>query len=73
MHTKKRKSICLLLATCPLFGLIGCSGLELGGKLGVYAVDERQESQRTYKRPQALKCLFISCSENNDVRNTEGS
>lgn len=40
----------------------GCSGMELGGKLGIYAVDEKQDSSRTYRRP-ALKCLFISCNE----------
>jgi len=37
-----------------------CSGLEIGGKLGVYAVDEKQDSSRTYRR-QSLKCLFVSC------------
>lgn len=51
-----------------LIGLLmlmsGCSGIELGGKLGVYAVDEKQESQRTYDKPQrmSLKCLWFDCS-----------
>lgn len=40
----------------------GCSGLEVGGKFGVYAVDERQDSSRTYKRPP-LKCMFVSCPQ----------
>jgi len=63
MHTKKRKSICLLLATCPLFGLIGCSGLELGGKLGVYRVDTYSQQSHTYRKPMPWKCFFTTCEE----------
>lgn len=36
-----------------------CAGMEVGGKLGVYRVDEHQSSQRTYNKP--LKCLFVNC------------
>lgn len=39
----------------------GCSGVEVGGKLGVYRVDERQESQRTYRKPTPWKCYFTNC------------
>lgn len=45
--------------------MTGCSGLEVGGKLGVYAVDERQDSSRTYKRPP-LKCMFVACPQANE-------
>lgn len=38
-----------------------CAGMEVGGKLGVYRVDEHQSSQRTYNKP--LKCLFVNCNE----------
>lgn len=39
----------------------GCGGMELGGRLGVYRVDERQESQRTYRQAMPLKCWFTQC------------
>jgi hypothetical protein len=45
--------------------LIGCSGMEVGAKLGVYRVDERQESQRMHNVP--LKCyLWSNCSESSE-------
>ena len=40
----------------------GCSGVEIGGKIGAYRVDERQESQRTHRQPIPLKCYFTACS-----------
>ncbi len=45
-----------------ILSLTGCSGLELGGKLGVYAVDTRAERSETFRRPP-LKCMFVSCPE----------
>ena len=39
----------------------GCAGMEVGGKVGVYRVDERQESQRTYRNAVPLKCYFVQC------------
>jgi len=44
-------------------GLSACSGLEMGGKLGIYRVDERQESQRTYRRAVPWKCYFTACND----------
>jgi len=42
--------------------LTGCTGMEVGGKLWVSRVDERQESQRTHNVP--LKCyLWADCSQ----------
>lgn len=41
----------------------GCSGIELGGKLGMYRVDEKQESQRTYRHSVPLKCYFVNCDQ----------
>lgn len=42
--------------------LSGCTGLELGGRLGVYRVDERQESSRTnVENKVPLKCYFVDC------------
>ena len=62
----KRLLMVALVAT-----MAGCSGLELGGRLGVYAVDEKQDSSRTYRRQQPLKCLFVSCEE--PTKEVEGS
>ena len=36
----------------------GCAGLEVGGKLGVYAVDEREEVQTTRSKRRPLRCLW---------------
>lgn len=53
-----KRLIVVLLVTC---GVSGCTGMELGGKLWVSRVDERQESQRTHNVP--LKCyLWEDCS-----------
>jgi hypothetical protein len=41
----------------------GCSGLELGGKLGVYRVDDRVESLNTKTTHRPLKCMFVPCEE----------
>lgn len=42
--------------------LVGCTGMEVGGKLWVSRVDERQESQRTHNVP--LKCyLWSDCNQ----------
>jgi hypothetical protein len=54
-----------MLMSGALWGLIafwatGCSasGYEIGGKLGVYAVDEREDSSRTYRARKPLSCMF---------------
>jgi hypothetical protein len=44
--------------------LSGCTGIEIGGRLGVYRVDERQESSRTnVENKVPLICYFVSCTE----------
>lgn len=58
---KKIASLAILIALGSS-GLIGCSGMEVGGRLGVYRVDERQESQRTHRQNVPLKCYFLSCA-----------
>jgi hypothetical protein len=40
----------------------GCSGIELGGKVGLYAVDERREVQETASKSMPLKCRFVNCA-----------
>lgn len=42
---------------------LGCAGVELGGKLGMYRVDERQESSKTYDRKVGLRCMFVDCNK----------
>lgn len=46
--------------------LSGCSGIEMGGKLGVYRVDERNDASRTYRAPLPLKCYFTTCAPQGD-------
>ena len=42
----------------------GCSGVEIGGRLGVYRVDEREESSRmTRHNAVPLKCYFVQCEQ----------
>jgi len=48
----------------------GCTGMEVGGKLWVSRVDERQESQRTHNVP--LKCyLWADCSQQAEYENVK--
>jgi hypothetical protein len=52
-------------AALALLGLAmtGCSGMEVGGKAWVSRVDERQESQRTYRDNVPLACyLWKNCN-----------
>jgi hypothetical protein len=55
----------VLLVVCFCLPLCGCpftkNGVEIGGKLGIYGVDERQESQKMHAKPMPLKCYFVSC------------
>jgi hypothetical protein len=49
-----------------------CTGIEMGGKVGVYRVDERQESSRTNVENRVpLKCYFVDCyshTQSNDLK-----
>lgn len=61
MRTGMLLSICLWAGIAYL--VTGCAGVELGGKFGMYRVDERKESQATYQRnTKPLKCWFVDCS-----------
>jgi len=52
-----------ILYCCAFLCLLsGCTGMEVGGRLGVYRVDERQESSRTHLENKVpLKCYFVDC------------
>jgi hypothetical protein len=42
----------------------GCTGIEIGGKAWISRVDEKQESQRTYRDNSVpLKCYFVDCAQ----------
>lgn len=44
----------------------GCTGMEIGGKLWVSRIDEKQESQKTHNVP--LKCyLWDSCVKSDSL------
>lgn len=59
----KRLFCVLLMVVCS-----GCTGMEVGGKLWVSRVDEKQESQRTHNVP--LKCyLWADCSRPTEYEN----
>ncbi len=58
----KGKYMKKLIACSVLMLVSGCTGIELGGRLGVYRVDERQESSRTnVENKVPLKCYFVDC------------
>lgn len=43
--------------------MTGCAGMEVGGRLGVYRVDEQQNTSRTYQQnTKPLLCMFKDCS-----------
>lgn len=57
------RTISLVILATIAATLSACTGMELGAKVGLYRVDERQESQRTHNVP--LKCyLWANCSGN---------
>lgn len=59
------KAYAVLLSVLAAVGVAvfgtGCSGMEVGGKLGVYRVDEHSESSSFKGRPVPLKCYFVNC------------
>jgi len=41
----------------------GCAGVEVGGKFGLYRVDERADSSATVQaQTKPLKCYIVDCS-----------
>ncbi len=57
MNTVKWLGFVAVLAGMMCFGS-GCAGIELGGKVGLYRVDERQESQKTFVNPKQLSVTY---------------
>ena len=53
-----KKAILAIIAVV----MTGCSGMEVGGKFGVYRVDERSDHSRTYRNNVPLACyLWKNC------------
>ena len=53
----------------------GCAGLELGGRLGIYRIDSRQESQQTFRNPKPAICYLLPsrCQQSAPVDEANGS
>jgi hypothetical protein len=65
----------LLMLVCGLIMATtsGCSGIELGGRLGVYRVDTYSNSVHTQRKPLPLKCYFVNCEEKEEEQQVQGS
>ncbi len=51
-----------VVAAYLLLAGTGCAGMEVGGRLGVYRVDEQESHSKTYRQDtKPLKCMFVSC------------
>lgn len=51
-----------MIAVLLCLNLTGCAGVELGGRLGVYRVDERADSSATVQaQTKPWKCYFTEC------------
>jgi hypothetical protein len=46
----------------------GCSGIgaTIGGE--IYRIDERSHQSQTHNKKTGLRCLFVSCDEQGEVR-----
>ncbi len=43
--------------------LSGCAGIEIGGRAGLYRVDEIQSSQKTHRsETKSLRCMLFDCN-----------
>lgn len=52
------------IALVALSTLSGCAGVELGGKLGLYRVDEKQDSSATVQaQTKPFVCYFKQCTQ----------
>jgi hypothetical protein len=53
----------VICAICTVY-LTGCAGVELGGKFGLYRVDERADNSATVQaQTKPFKCYWVNCSE----------
>lgn len=61
-----------MVAALVMIACSACTGIEIGGKAGIYRVDERQDSSRTNVENRVpLKCYFVDCytqPQSNDLK-----
>ena len=63
----------VILAIIITVAATGCSGMEVGGKFGVYRVDEKSDHSRTYRKNVPLACyLWKNCTAS-QADESEGS
>jgi CRISPR/Cas system CMR-associated protein Cmr3 (group 5 of RAMP superfamily) len=58
-----KKAIAATLVGIVAILASGCAGMEVGGKVGIYKVDDREEIQTTKSKSKALKCYFVTCDQ----------
>lgn len=59
--------ICWGFAAYVVLTTTGCAGVELGGKLGVYEVEERQTQETVTTRAKPFVCRFRQCDPAGNV------
>lgn len=58
----RKKTFIMSGSFVAAFLLSGCAGIELGGRVGAYRVDSREERQSTrIEQTKPLKCYFVDC------------
>jgi len=77
-HKIRHANVIIGVATGSLWLLIamgiaslttGCAGMEVGGKAGIYRVDERSDSSATKNdKIRPLVCYFKNCDDLSEVR-----
>lgn len=50
-----------------ILSLCSCAGVEIGGKMGIYGVDDRHEVQDTTSRAKPLICMWKQCDNNGNI------
>lgn len=58
----------IILLSTLLLAISGCTGIEVGGRLGIYRVDQQVNSSQTNVQNKVpLKCYFVECfDQSND-------
>jgi hypothetical protein len=60
-------ALCWGFAAWAVLTTTGCAGIELGGKLGVYEVDERHTSDTVTTRAKPFICRLRQCDAAGNV------
>jgi hypothetical protein len=60
-------ALCWGFAAWAVLTSTGCSGIELGGKVGIYEVTERETQESVKTRAIPFICRFRKCDEAGNV------